>query len=61
MLSTKHKSYTVKQKLEIISKSKETSNKAIAKIYGINHSQVSRSISSGRKAAYPLAEKALSQ
>ncbi|KAF0480587.1 transposase [Gigaspora margarita] len=77
MSPTKRKSYTVKQKLEIISKSKEISNKEIARIYGIDHSQVSRwqkqeekleeaprsirSVGSGRKAAYPLAEKELSQ
>ncbi|CAG8818996.1 27336_t:CDS:1, partial [Racocetra persica] len=72
-MSTKCKSYTVKQKLEIISKAKETSNKAAARIFGINYFQVSRwrkqekklkealcsyrSVSSGRKAVYPLTEK----
>ncbi|KAF0547888.1 hypothetical protein F8M41_000361 [Gigaspora margarita] len=40
MLPTKCKSYTVKQKLEIISKSKEKSNNVTARIYGIDHSQI---------------------
>ncbi|CAG8507175.1 10591_t:CDS:2 [Racocetra persica] len=48
-MSTKRKSYTVKQKLEIISKAKETSNKAVA------------SIGSEKKTVYPLAEKMLNK
>ncbi|CAG8792886.1 24352_t:CDS:2 [Racocetra persica] len=41
-MSTKRKSYMVKQKLEIISKAKEMSNKAVVQIFGVDHSQVSR-------------------
>ncbi|CAG8646940.1 23241_t:CDS:2 [Gigaspora margarita] len=64
MSSTKCKSYTVKQKLEIISKSKETSNKATAQIYEEKLEEALcsiRSVSSGKKATYPLAKKELSQ
>ncbi|CAG8731047.1 17217_t:CDS:2, partial [Racocetra persica] len=38
-MSTKHKSYMVKQKLEIISKAKETSNKAAIQIFSVDYSQ----------------------
>ncbi|CAG8798623.1 25664_t:CDS:2, partial [Racocetra persica] len=57
-MSTKRKSYIVKQKLEIISKAKEMSNKAAAQIFGIDHFQVS---SSEKKAVYPLAEETLNK
>ncbi|CAG8542031.1 9882_t:CDS:1 [Racocetra fulgida] len=77
MSPTKCKSYTVKQKLKIISKAKETSNKEAVHIFGIDYSQVSRwqkkekkleeamrscqSVGSGRKATYSLTEEVLSQ
>ncbi|CAG8618683.1 1961_t:CDS:2 [Racocetra fulgida] len=64
MSSTKCKSYIVKQKLEIISKVKEISNKEAARIFEkkLEEAMCSyQSIGSGKKAAYPLAEKVLSQ
>ncbi|CAG8832807.1 38912_t:CDS:2, partial [Gigaspora margarita] len=64
MSPTKRKSYTIKQKLEIILKSKETSNNITVQIYKEKLEKAPhsiRSISSGRKAIYSLAEKELSQ